>query len=323
MSMYPFFHMIKKTYALLALVILVIAFSACGANNAANPNSASNANSASGNVKSSDATVTSSVTSMPRTKSLANLLAPNKDNVALDVDGLHIQESSALHCLSLVLASNRLTYDQGEIQQMSQFLKYFGGFYSPGDNRLLPSTLRWEEGGSANIPGSCSATFQITNTGNTTIQISRVGLRIKQTPLPNTYVYRLINVCSFLPSGPVCNGGNGGVPGPCGEYYVNLSLKNARLNDVIGDTPVASSNNSCPELTLTPRMSTELEISVGGPSFIYSVLPEFSVITAQGQQTLALPAFTSVVAFSTQFPCYTLQDTSLVLMKNLASSRCI
>ncbi len=310
--MYSSFHFVKKTYTLL-VAILLITFAACSTNHATS------------NMKSSNATVTSSVTTMLTTKSLPNLLAPNKDNVASNVDGLHIQESSALHCLNLVLASDRLTYDQGELQQMSQYLKYSDGVFQPGDLNRVPAALRWLEGGSASIPGSCSATFQITNTGNATIQISRVGLRIKETPLPNTYVYRLVYMCSFLPPGVVC-GGRGGASGPCGIYYVNLSLKNAKLNDAIGDTPTAgtdASGNPCPELTLTPGTSTELQIGVGGPSFIYSVLPEFSVITAQGQQVLALPAFTSTVAFSTQFPCYTLQGNSLVLMTNPPSSECV
>jgi hypothetical protein len=314
------FHSAKQIINLLLLISLLMALTSCGTSLHSSTTATQPQHPAT-QLQHSATTKPEATT----TTSLASLLVPNKDNLAINMDGLHIQATKGFHCsgvtgapgydYNLVLASDRLTYNQSEIQQMSA---YFHSAQIP-----IPPTFRWAEGTNATQqanPSSqgCSISLQITNTGTTTIQIPQVALRLKNTPVPNTFIYWLINLCSFL-SPAEWEGrcvGFGAGPTSCGIFSVSLFLGGSKMGDAVGNLPNGgtdpSTGNACPALAIAPQQSTEIDINAYGPAFVYTVIPELTLITSQGQQTLTLPTFIANLAFSNQFPCYDLRGNTFV-----------
>lgn len=252
------------------------------------------------------------------------------------------QPSNDLELGHLVLASERTTYSQAEIAQMSAYLAYYVRNGGVLNGKVLrggtqpPPTLRWALGGEPGglhsttgtpigIPGAppplfvCGAELTLTNTGNTPIQITKVGVQLKARPQQNTYQYRLIDACSLDISSCVILGSGGG--GDCSVYSASIQLGPGKQNDVFSAVPTASPG--CSALTIPPNTQISLNLSFYPAAAIpqnlmYSIVPVLMVDTTQGEQTLAFSQLGSTLAFASanQFSCYALQGTTFVLERS-------
>lgn len=164
--------------------------------------------------------------------------------LAMDADGLHIQSLNGIECPRsdngktthvpsnyLVLATSRLMYDSGEVQQMTAYLRalYLTDQtpYAISNIKVpLPTSLHWVAGGYniARVAG-CTALLEITNIGSSTIQIPQAGVRLTESPQQNSYQYHLIDTCTFLSFQECQCGGCGAGGGDCEVYYANVHLR--------------------------------------------------------------------------------------------------
>ncbi len=224
---------------------------------------------------------------------------------------------------NIVLATNRLTYDTGEIQQMTAVFA-FDQSSLPGEKPpLFPNTLQRVSGDlpGADIPnwntddrgyvsdsGGCTGAWSFTNIGQQAIQIA-LGIRYVRASQPNNYHYRLIDACS-LP-GVVSPGNCGHKAG--GSPTVNtftFLLKPGSKNTIVQATsrvpPLNPGGTADVELIFLPANSADHQI--------YSFVPEFTVSTINERITLSLPQLTSTISFITpsQLSCYHWQNNTFV-----------
>jgi hypothetical protein len=262
----------------------------------------------------------------------------NRGPLSIDVSGLLIQSTEGIQCALglpnfgregqlgnhigsdlLVLAADRFTYSQDEIQLIANYLNsiFTSGNTASSFLRSPPTLLNW-------VPGSqsCTGAFQITNTGNIPIQISAVGIQVTQNPQQNSYNYRTIDACTVLPASvqenTPCGFGPSGA-GNCSVYFANIHLQGAKADSVFIDTPTARGEGQiCPGLIISPSATTDLYINFVSSdkpnSLVYSVLPEFTLSDANGTNVVPLPQLASVLAFadSNQISCYGLQGNTFV-----------
>jgi hypothetical protein len=308
---------------MLAAFFLSMVFVACGTNPVA-PSSSTQPH------PGSTASKPTSTSNAPLSAS-DSVLKLNAAMVTINSGNLRIQSKYGFQCPSsldgvrenqLVLASDRTTYSQSEVAQMrASVTQYSGGAHFLVGAATLPPTLRWVLGGSmdlfSEVGGTCGATLQLTNTGNTPIQIPDVGVQLEANPQVNTFSYRLIDVCTLITCGP----GPGGGPG-CNFYGAGIQLGAGEKNTTFSAVPSATSADTradCGTLTIAPAAEVDLNIyfslALNTPkNLIYSILPILTVDTAQGEQTLALPQLVSTLAFASasQFSCYGLQGMAFV-----------
>lgn len=216
---------------------------------------------------------------------------------------------------NLVFASKRLTYDRNELQQIRNF--------ALGKTQVLPKTLRWTMGGPTGTQRKflqhgasnvyvvdCALYLDLTNTSNSTLQITRVGVQLLDDPTPNTYQYRLIDICTLKTA--QCRISIGGGPGQCSAAFVTVKLKGGEAGNVFSQ---AISGSPCHALTLAPKEAKRLLIYFYSPkNLLYSVLPQLIVVTPNGKQTLLLPELAGTLAFANdkQFKCYGLKGDTFV-----------
>ncbi len=322
----------------LVAVLLVIMLAACGTNpvTTASPAGAHPSSTANRLIKTPTA-----ISTVPPIS-----LNINVSQINVDKGDLRIQSDTGFQCPynplgipmdQLVLASDRMTYSQNEINQMGD---YVGTNFNWSAAKLLrggtepPATLRWVLGGSMDpIPGTldtapvvlndyfaCGATLTLTNIGSTLIQIPQVGVQLEGRPQQNTYQYRLIDACSVTPQSQVaqdgCTPSQGNNPG-CGTYAASIQLGLGEKNDIFSTVPSAQ---GCGTLTIAPSAQTFLifyfSLASNIPrNLIYSIAPILTVNTAQGEQTLSISQLVSTLAFASvnQFSCYGLKGTTFVL----------
>ncbi len=309
---------------LLAVLLLIVLLTSCGTQNQA--------------INSSNTTLTSSTTPTSSTSTLSDNLSPNKTGVSVDRDNLHIDASDGIQCPSgaitqgqpdnpgplvnavgannLVLATDRLTYDANELQQMRDYLNTFRS-----GSAQIPHTLRWVLGGPTdtgrilNIDGKasgyiydCGFKLELTNTGQDSIQISSVGAQLTADTQQNTYQYRLIDQCTLTQ----CQFGAG--PSSCSQYFATIKLGTGSINTVFSATP-SGRDTSCGEFTLNPGDAKSLYVYIySSQNLIYSVVPQLVLSTSSGPNTLTLTDLTSTLAFAngSQFTCYGLQGDTFV-----------
>ncbi len=270
----------------------------------------------------------------------------NPTNVTEDAGSLRIQLAAGFQCPNdgadgfgaqnqLVFTSDPTTYSQDGIAQIRSYIESSGMENSGSANPSAdtPPTLRWVLGGSVDqFPGAessenyvpCGAGLILTNTGNTSIQIPQVGVQLEGLPQPNSYTYRLIDACSFAPQGQSCPP-VGGANTTCSTYLASIKLGQGEKGAVYSATPMGTDyqGNDCGTLTIAPDAQVHLilifSLAANIPkNLIYSILPMFTVDTAQGKQTLPLPRLASTLAFASanQFSCYGLQGTTFGLLKS-------
>src|SRR5260370_17512130 len=107
--------------------------------------------------------------------------------------------------------------------------------------KLDPSLRAVQAGGATAVPkgsasglrglrtsdfSACMFSIEITNTGQSPIQIPQAGLRLTGSPAPNPNVYRLVEFCSVLHSTSFCGPNAGGPPPGCSVDGVEVALEN-------------------------------------------------------------------------------------------------
>jgi hypothetical protein len=210
---------------------------------------------------------------------------------------------------TLVLSTDRLTYDSNEIQQMKASLT--------STSSHLPPTLQWVSG---NL-GNCEEELAITNIATTTIQISQINIRLMVDAQPNRFHYHLINTCSVANGNPNALGCTPGAGQPR-PYASDYSFSPGKANTVFsGHLYVAGPGalSSLPTLnpggityitlTFTPKSNLE--------SFIYTITPEIVLNTGNTVSKVNLPQLSATIAFANaaQFTCYNLQGDTFVPTK--------
>jgi len=216
------------------------------------------------------------------------------------------------HTNAIVLASNRLEYDTGEIQQANTYL---GQIYDRGvdqsrgtphydDPPAPPAMLTrtsgtWISGSTGSHNDNCSGNLQVTNIGNTAIQITGVNMRLLSNTQLNRYHYRLIDLCSI--NLRVCQP-------PFGLFITttySFNLSRAHANTVF------SGQFQGNQLLLDPGQVALLRLYFySSKNLIYSVAPEITVSLVNQQTTYTLSQLASTLAFANpgQFSCYQLQS---------------
>ncbi len=222
------------------------------------------------------------------------------------------------HTNAVVLASNQLEYDTGEIQQTNTYL---GQIYDRGvdqsrgtphydDPPAPPAMLTrtsgtWISGSTGSHNDSCSGNLQVTNIGKSAIQITGVNMRLLSNAQLNRYHYRLIDLCSI--NLRVCQP-------PFGLFISNtysFNLSMAKANTVFfgqfqGNQPFFGN-----QPLLDPGQVALLRLYFySSKNLIYSVAPEITVSLVNQQTTYTLSQLTSTLAFANpgQFSCYQLQS---------------
>lgn len=327
----------RKMSRMLALFLLVFVLVACGTNTSATSPSGPSS-------KGTTNKPTSTPSPLPQTGANFSSLDPNPAPLSIKNGDLLIQSDGSLQCSNrLVLATDRTTYRSDEIASMNAYVTGF--MHGAATSAQLPSILRWVLGGSRDpIPATsetenhappCSIVLNLTNTGNTPIQIPKVGVQLEASPQPNTYHYHLIDACSVLlpPQPDGCfqpfGGGN-----DCSSYTASIQLDQGMPDDEFSAVPRAQndSGEDCGILTVAPTTPIKLEIDFSldptiPKNLIYSVAPVFTIDTAQREQTLTFSQMRSTLAFASasEFSCYTLQGTTfrLVPSPTLASNYCL
>ena len=149
------------------------------------------------------------------------------------------------------LASDRLLYTSDELKQMGDYLSKRIDL-SPPAGLLQLTTVSAIDPRSHRAVNRCHLQLQITNTGGSTAQIDKAGLRITTAPRTNTQQYRLVDACSIT-GVPACQGQIGAGASGCDLYYTNVTLGPASSGDVIADTPTAqdANDNPCPPIALS------------------------------------------------------------------------
>jgi len=335
---------------ILTTILLLVLLTGCGSQNQTNTSSTSNP------TASSHSTPTS-ISGSTLTSSQNDIFSMNKTGVSIDKANLHIDAHSGIQCPGhvtsgtpdkpgmyasdlpgyvTVLANNRLTYDSNEIQQMKDYL---GGRSSEMPSTLqlvlggpIGGTLPYHDGGQTiGHIDDCSISFEITNTGQNTIQIASAGVQLLKSTHKNSYQYRLIDQCTLVPMPGMPVGSPciffGGGPGTCDRYSAIVKLGSVAANTSFFGTPKGD-DSSCNELTLNPKDTKKLDIYFYSPqNLIYSVMPQLTLNTSSGQNILSLPELTSTLAFAydSQFVCYGLQGDAFVLENPslVTSSYCI
>ncbi len=325
-------NLFPKTHIVKILLLLLVVLTSCGTQN--QPTTSLNS------------TPTSN-SSSSTTSNLSDKLSLNNTGISIDKANLHIDVAAGVECPmdvlttgrpdnpglpvspriignNLVLATNRLSYDSNELQQMRNYLKSI--FFSQSGPTQMPDTLRWVLGGPTGTSRAviyadgkldgyiddCGFKLELTNIGQNAIQIQSVGVQLMGGTQQNNYQYRLIDICGGNVLIIACGFGGGG--SVCSEYYATIKLGVGSTNAVFSAMPVAG-DPSCGELTLNPRESKELYVYLYSPhNLIYLVRPQLTLDTSNGSNTLPLTELTSRLAFANdnQFRCYALQGDTFV-----------
>jgi hypothetical protein len=218
-----------------------------------------------------------------------------------------------------VLATDRLDYDTGEIQQMANYIDAVLGHSAVPSSPPIPATFNPVSVGPVTAfstyisKGNCQGTLEITNIGDTTVQLAQVSMQLTAAPVPNRYQYRLIDICS-LPTHVCPIGLGGGVKTIDYDFHLRAGQAHTVLQ-AQSDTPVIINPDQPPV-----GLFLSFESSSTPGNFIYSVVPQITVNTQDQQTTYTLPQLSTTLAFADakQFACYSLKGNTLVLLDQKA-----
>jgi hypothetical protein len=280
---------------------------------------------------------TLAVTTHPLSTQDSSLPPPNIGNTtAFDLPGLLHVDSYAVSCAlgvggyrnAVVLSSDRLEYDSGEIQQMSTYLSQ-SIRPNPADASNLPAPPSTLNETSASLVGTdpskitCSSSLQITNIATRAVQITGANMLLLSNAQPNQYQYRLIDACSLPPSAisgtnPLCPPLGGA--GLLFQYNFNLSM--APANTTFPGQPTGAQ-----PFLINPGQVAYILLNYGSSAnLIYSVAPEINVSLMNQQSTFTLSQLTSNLAFvkPDQLSCYQLQGNAFTQINlNTSGASCL
>ncbi|HYU75889.1 MAG TPA: hypothetical protein VEL31_24715 [Ktedonobacteraceae bacterium] len=247
--------------------------------------------------------------------------------------GVHIrvQQVTDLQCGSgidglspfqnaLILDGNNLTYDSVQLQQLVEYINNaFEQTYLPVPNgfKLVSIGLTGNQRQWNIFPSNlCSWVLRITNTGDTTIPVEQIQMRMLTNPQHNTY--NLINICSLaitLASNLACPPGTARGGGPV-DYTYKFKLGTENTSRVLQGS--RNANPLAPfDPTLTPGKTVEVnidfELSGNTQNMNYIIIPEITVDAIGGKQVIPQPQLKATLDIVTprQLSCYTLlSDTN-------------
>jgi hypothetical protein len=222
--------------------------------------------------------------------------------------------------------TGRLTYSKNEIQQIRNFLHeiiYGSESITTADTLTPPPTLRWISGSAV-----CTLYLEISNTGNTTVQISSLGVQLASAPQPNSsQQLHTLDACSVANQQDAEGFGCGvgySAGGGCGVYPVNIVLKAAPASSIFAAAPSVE-GGGCPIPILHPNDTIEFGIQLSSPGtkphsvapYLYAVVPVLTITASNGSHTFTLSSMAGIAAFDDeqQITCYGLlhdQDTTFV-----------
>lgn len=229
-------------------------------------------------------------------------------NIVFNGDGLHAEVT--LTCEQFdVLATDRLTYDSGEIHAIENYFTAWANS-GPDSNPQPPVSLVVASGGE-----TCTADMELTNTGSSSIIVKQVETKLLAAPQENEYQYRLIDYCSLPLNGGDCYTPHGGGP-ECDTYSASIHLSSASVGSAFSGTPVPS-DPSCPsQLTINPGPSAMiLNVGFSSKNLQYSTELQLDILGLDGEKHLTLSQSPSTLIFAadSQFSCYALHSTQFSL----------
>lgn len=221
----------------------------------------------------------------------------------------------------VVLGQSRLSYSSDELGKMAAELS---STWSPDGSLLVsrpgvPTTTDPKLGpyDSTTSEATCTAGFEVTNVGSSTVQIANAGLELTGQPMPNTQSYGMVDICSLTKLDP-CPPGLGGGPTPCSVRAVHVRLDaSAGQTDFLAPPRQVDfeTNQPCPTVTLKPKDSVSLFIDAySADARIYRAIPALDVVASNGRGVLVVPSLAGVYAFAdpSQMVCYRLSGNSFV-----------
>jgi hypothetical protein len=236
---------------------------------------------------------------------------------------------------SLVLATDRLIYDQAEAYQITTFVDSQGSDLVGDEwNRNVPptppATLKYITGSPpSSLTGLdsydstfCVVSLTVSNHSREILQIPQVRLRYEDNTEPNTQRLNLINVCSIgkrlFQEGNECpqNGAGSG-----DGYVVSFTIGRGAVNKIYFDKPrkYAGTPEQVPAIpTLRPGDVAKLDMQISVKNYtsglLVSAVPEFVVTSSNETQILTLTQLNMDIAIAApqNVSCYALHGTTFV-----------
>jgi hypothetical protein len=315
-----------RTIRILIAIPLVFLLVACGNRTSSTSGVSTSQNGASPTISSSTSPATNPISSS----------TPSSELKAIDfnVANLHIHAPNPIMCVNfptlfyidssyfkkgnLVLATNRLTYDSSELQQMREYTHSV----LDGHASSMPKTLQWASGTaignfltSPQLDSGCLEQLEITNLGNNPTIIGSMSVQLTSIRTQNNSThYRLIDSCTL---GALCYGGTAG-GGPQIYYFLfKAESPNTVLTPASKD--VSADYQCCTDVVLNPGDIIPVVIFFASlDPFAFSIVPNLVLDTQiRAQQIIALPQLATTLYFANpnQFSCYALQGDTFVPAK--------
>ncbi len=307
-----------RTIRILIAIPLVFLLVACGNRSSSTSGVSTSQNRTSPTISSSTSPATN-----PELKAIdfnvANLHfhAPNPIT-CVNFPSLFYTDSSYFKKGNLVLATDRLTYDSGELQQMREYTHSV----LAGHASSMPTTLRWASGtaiGNFLHPpeaedSGCIEQLEITNLGNNPAIIGSMSVQLTSITQNNLTHYRLIDSCTL---GALCFGGTAG--GGPQIYYFLLKAKSPDTVVTPLSKEVSTNYQCCTDVVLNPGDILPVVIFFASlDPFAFSIVPDLILDTPnKAPQIIALPQLATTLYFANpnQFSCYGLNGDTFVPLK--------
>jgi hypothetical protein len=216
-----------------------------------------------------------------------------------------------INCVSwIILKPHQPTYSATELAQIKDILSKAAHPYSLGANidpvgyspDGLPPTLQFIFGSP-----SCKGTYEVTNTGNSLVQLNQVGFQDTAVPKKSTIDYRVIDACPYL---SICVLSGLGETQPC-KYYSNLDLNASQQSLALGKLEIQppegpDSGPPCPSVvnlkagqTVDIQMFFSLQGNFPAATAHYEMqgVPALNITSAAGTKTITYPTLANTVDF--------------------------
>jgi hypothetical protein len=283
-------------------------------------------------------------------------LIPDSSSVSFQIENLlHVYGSTGISCKptigfgkTVVLATDRLTYDQAEVNQISAFIDsqgYIDKDVGHIDGPSIPKTLKYITGsastnmfdrfgrtgeGPRGNYTSCGTILEVTNISKETLHIPQIHLRYLRNTEPNTQLYRLINICSIgIRTQKMCPPQVGGPGYGYGTVFtIGMGPTNTTYSSKVDlNNPMdAGSAPSIP--TLRPGdvalITIDFYVQTYESGLFGSAIPEMVVTSPDKTQTVALTQFKMdiAIAASQNVSCYALKGNAFV-QQDPAIGQCV
>ncbi|MGH2496569.1 MAG: hypothetical protein ACRDIV_17865 [Ktedonobacteraceae bacterium] len=238
----------------------------------------------------------------------------------------HYFLSSEGICTNFALATDRLMYTSAELQKMYNF-------FNNNMHRVPPpETLKAVDGGST-TPGSglslpqvqgCPTIWEMTNTGQKSIQLVQLRMKLLVNSREADKQYRLVDYCSIIEQFEKVDGPCPGLGGQGQPVSYTFSFGPGKAGSFIqGQSTVG-------EPVIDPGQTIFLQLSFVPASLsaalVYTIEPEFVINTSnETGKIIDVPQWkeTFVMAPVDHFSCYALQGNTFVTIGSHSPTSCI